>query len=903
MLLPVVIGAAAALASLAPSIGLAAAGAGFLSNVIGTTISAAFVAGVIGSVVAAAASFAMQSIMRPKPAASAQERTNLGQDRKQTVRAAAMPRAVVYGRARVGGALVFVASAGPDLQDLHLVIALAGHPIDAVEVVFLGDKPFAADMFNPATGVINDPGHPYRNHLNVRWYLGNQVQADQILSGEAPGWTNDHLLLGCAYLAVRLTYSRDLFPNGLSDISAQIRGKSDILDPRTGTTGHTANWALCVLDYLRSPLGLACAADEIDTPSFVAAANLSDEDVPIDGSMLLTRRYSCNGSFRLDEAPISVMEGMLSAGAGTLTYVQGQYRLHGAAWTAPTARLGPGDFAGDIRLDTRPPRRELFNAVRGTFIDPARGWQQAEFVPVLSAADEAEDGERIFRDLPLPYTIEHGVCWRLAQIALRQHRDGLRFTAPLRYAALRLCVWQVVAVTHPDLGWSDKPFRLEAWRFEPSTGGIEGTFREENAANYAWLGSQAAAPAPSPNTTLVDPLAVPGVASVSVTGSSVLQPDGTALPLLDIAFAPSAHPFVTGHEVQWRLQGSGEAGWTGVELPMPTGRHQVRSVLAGAAYDARVRPVAGLVRGPWSATNTQSAPPDVTAPGIPSGLAATGLIRAVALGWTPPGDADLLKVEVFEALSQFGTYAKVGETAGNSFLRTGLFPGSSAWWRVRAVDRTGNAGALSAPVQGTAALLLTDDLANQVVRGQNLAPETLITLAAQMGTAVVGTAAIQNAAITSAKIGDAQVDSLQIAGEAATTYRNNGWFGYIVTPVDPTFDNGAATGPYVFAWDFWSPSLRPGVFVVRGFTEFDPGTPATDGGGEGGGGAPGTPPVIGRARWFVNDTLIEDLPEVRGRYSIAVPWQLNPGWNTVRCRVSGGVAQRDHSVTILVRAR
>ncbi len=201
-----------------------------------------------------------------------------------------------------------------------------------------------------------------------------------------------------------------------------------------------------------------------------------------------------------------------------------------------------------------------------------------------------------------------------------------------------------------------------------------------------------------------------------------------------------------------------------------------------------------------------------------------------------------------------------------------------------------------------AGAIRSEQIAAGEVRAANLASDTLITQAAQLGSAVVGAAQIQNAAITAAKIGDAQVDSLQIAGEAATTYRTNGWSGYWVTPVDHSFTDGAATGPHVLGWSIWSPSLRPGVFVLRGFTEWSEGRPPVFD-SYGFIITPEIPAQIGRVRWFVGNTMIEDIPAVRGRYSIAVPWNLNAGWNEVRCRVSGGVAQRDHSVTILVRAR
>ena len=57
-----------------------------------------------------------------------------------TVREPAVSRKVVYGKTRVGGALVFIDSNGDDNAFLHLVIAFAGHAITKYDEVYFGDR-------------------------------------------------------------------------------------------------------------------------------------------------------------------------------------------------------------------------------------------------------------------------------------------------------------------------------------------------------------------------------------------------------------------------------------------------------------------------------------------------------------------------------------------------------------------------------------------------------------------------------------------------------------------------------------------------------------------------------------------------------------------------------------------
>ena len=54
---------------------------------------------------------------------------------------------------------------------------------------------------------------------------------------------------------LRINYEQAYYKGGLPAISVLMRGKNDILDPRTSppTIGYTENSALCIADYLTMP--------------------------------------------------------------------------------------------------------------------------------------------------------------------------------------------------------------------------------------------------------------------------------------------------------------------------------------------------------------------------------------------------------------------------------------------------------------------------------------------------------------------------------------------------------------------------------------------------------------------------------------------------------------------------
>jgi len=113
-------------------------------------------------------------------------------------------------------------------------------------------------------------------------------------------------LAGCAAIYLRLTYDPDAFPSGIPNITVDMEGKDDILDPRIGARGYTENAALCVADYMAHPIyGIGAgigAPDGIETDSLIEAANICDEQIVLAGGGT-EPRYSCNGVVSLSETP------------------------------------------------------------------------------------------------------------------------------------------------------------------------------------------------------------------------------------------------------------------------------------------------------------------------------------------------------------------------------------------------------------------------------------------------------------------------------------------------------------------------------------------------------------------------------------------------------------------------
>jgi len=250
-------------------------------------------------------SYASQALM-PKPKASLQART-------VTVREPVVPRDMVYGRARKGGVIVFLHASGSKDQFLHLVIVLAAHRVKSIGAIW-----FEGEMAVTAGGIARGR---WAGKIAVEKRLGadDQTAFASLIANVPNKWTSAHWLAGCAALYLRLTYDPDAFPGGIPNITVDLEGKDDILDPRIGQRAYSENPALCLADYLAHPsygIGAALgAADGVDTESVIEAANICDELVPLSTGGP-QRRYACNGTVSLSESPKTIIEGLLSSMAG-----------------------------------------------------------------------------------------------------------------------------------------------------------------------------------------------------------------------------------------------------------------------------------------------------------------------------------------------------------------------------------------------------------------------------------------------------------------------------------------------------------------------------------------------------------------------------------------------------------
>lgn len=380
------------------------AGAGAFA--VGTTVATAIAIGM------AAASFYLAKSNKPPGVAKSQ------QELKQLLRSSRAPKQVTYGEILRSGNLIFAEEQVGDSENddgtfnewLYMAVGIAGHPIHSIEAIYLNETP------------INDFGS------NVNYTLkNNPTTADSYLLTNAPSWQADMIGRGTAWLRLALLFDREKFANGVPTPRIKFKGRNGIWDPRTGNSIYTNNAALVIADYFINYRGYT--RDRIITSgfgSFIDAANLCDELVTNPDSTV-SKRYTINGTFDMNEKPGQVLDDMLAACGGQLVRIGGKIGLLPAAYYGPSSiTITESDISdkSDIQIQPEPAYSDSVNTMKGTFIDPSQNYVETDYPTVRDSNAIQRDGGELARDLNFRFVTDPYQAQRLANIELKRSLTG-----------------------------------------------------------------------------------------------------------------------------------------------------------------------------------------------------------------------------------------------------------------------------------------------------------------------------------------------------------------------------------------------------------------------------------------------------------------------------------------------
>lgn len=565
--------------------------------------------------------------------------------------------------------------------------------------------------------------------VRVHTFLGAPAQTvPSALLTETGGRRGaNHTGEGIAWLWVRLQWDNEIFGQvGLPNISARIRGKK-VRDPRSGLTVWSDNAALCTADYLLDTThGIGCTSAQVPDAEISAEANICDELVTIDGIGTTQKRYLCNGTLSDGEGRLANLDRLAESMAGSATWVQGRWRVRAGAYPALEGwTLTADHLAGaSVQVRRRASRRELFNAVTGTYRDPAHDYSEVAFPGIENATYKTEDGgRRVARDLTLEMVNDAIQAQRLAKIVLERARQAVTLTIETSARAYNLMPGDVVPVTLARYGWTSKPFEVRRREWNPQTNGLKYVLRETAAAVYAWAYGEATVVDPAPDTSLPSPFTAPttlaGLTAASGNAHLLALGDGTQVVRALLSWtATTDHYVLQGGKVEVQWKRTTATSW--IDAPPAPGSATsayIGPLAADTAIMARVRPVNAAGRaGAWTSV-AHAVEGKNAAPANVAGLAAVQVPGGVRVEWTPPTDADYSHTILRRGASWAAGVPLFGSavTQANASRLHWPWPdaGSYTVW-AKHVDLSGNESttATSTAVTVDADLLITDSVIN-----------------------------------------------------------------------------------------------------------------------------------------------------------------------------------------------
>jgi hypothetical protein len=623
---------------------------------------------------------------------------------------------VVYGERQVGITRVFLETSGTDNEYLYMAGVLCEGEIESIEEVYIDDKEVTfASALTHGSVVEVDSGDAnfYKDstsHIQVQAFLGLDNQVSSSILSTSTNWGANHRLRGVAYLALRFKWNQDIFGQ-IPQVKVTLKGRK-IYDPRTTTTAYSSNPALCLLDYLRSSRygkGLPNSAFEANFQSFQDSANEAETQVtPYSGGTDINV-FDTNAVLDSSQKIIDNVKKLLNPMRALFTYTEGVYKLKIESTGSPVKTITADYVVGGAKvLGER--KNNKYNRVIGTFVNPEKNWQQdtISFPPAddsaLPSADQHAtmlaldngtllEGNFDFPNVTSPYQAED-----LCEIILKRSRNQLQVQLRLTSEFLDLAIGDIVGITYPSGGFSNKPFRVLGMTInEDLTVDVQLFEHQDNF--YTWT-EKSEAPTIA-DTSLPNPYNVQPPASVTLSDQLIAYNDGTVIVALDIAIGASPDSFVDYYQVEYKKQSETDYQIHG----QGTGLNQrVLNVIDQEVYDVRVKAVNSIGASSTYVTAQRTIVGAILPPADVEDFACNVIGGDAHLSWSPVADLDLAYYSVrystltsgAEWQNSVGLVEKIARPATSVTV-----PAREGSYLIKAVDKLGNFSSNEAIISNT----------------------------------------------------------------------------------------------------------------------------------------------------------------------------------------------------------
>ena len=350
---------------------------------------------------------------------------------------------------------------------------------------------------------------------------------------------------------------------------------------------HALNFALGF--YLPDPAhsgqtllyaGIGAPASQVDTPAFVAGANIADAN-----------GWTVNGQWTTADDKYSVMTLLLQAGGGQPADNGGLISCVVQTPQTAVTTLGQDDLAdGPLSVDAAASSRARINRIFPLYREPNVDYDWCNtYAPVTGSTYVTEDRGRIrSKSLQYEFVTNATQACQLAGYDIANSREGIVATLPCKLRWAQYPPGTCIYVNLPDAGLSTFKMRIENRRIDWKSGVVTLTLRSETDGKHTFaLGQTGTGPA-TPSLTGADPSQVgaPIAAQWVVTQATVTDAtSGESTNVMRVTGSASDNVFAAQVVIRYRLTGSG-AAWT--VMAVPSSSTQIDIKVTAGQYDVTV---------------------------------------------------------------------------------------------------------------------------------------------------------------------------------------------------------------------------------------------------------------------------------------------------------------------------
>lgn len=547
---------------------------------------------------------ALPSMKVPKPTANAAAEQRL---QKQLIPEA--NRKIILGETAAGADLRYWEVWGADANSYSEVIAAATHTLTEYGKFYLNDAEVVFDGSGNATGTL-------AGALSRRTVLNGVSGAGLVVGGHSK-WTVAAAMTGCSYYVLDFVYSQAKYPQGLSQRYTQVVKGSPVYDPRrdvayggTHVITDQSTWQYSPTDSNGKPIGRNNALQMLRYQlGWKIGSKLVDgkgvDPADIDMATFIQAANDCELMGWYSDCILSTgdshdtNEGILEAAAGgDLLDTGGRFSYYVAVDdTANIAvDLDADDLIGDgLDFQPRDPMSNFFNELGGTYIDPASLYQPAPIPLVYDNAYYVLDNRKV-RDTVAFGSVQDVIqAQKLLRIKLNKSRFQGELTASFTYKAMRATNHSIVRYTDPQMGWTNKLFRVISLGIS-AMGGLDLVLREESASIYAG-GTVVTPPAPSIGSA-GDPYIEIPMGTVNSVASGVSGSGGTAVDVVQLTYN-MAPALVARTELLYKKVG--DTAYTTMVIPRDQNAPIIQPLQPTTNYEFKIRHVSVYgIPGPWT---------------------------------------------------------------------------------------------------------------------------------------------------------------------------------------------------------------------------------------------------------------------------------------------------------------